>query len=246
MIRIGSQNRKYFMHAAHRSVGVSRLTSRPTFPQLLRTTSSIEVFATAEEQAICRQFLERMAAFYPDADWLLQSRVDRGLEVKYPLEESDCVVLLAGREPFSSALLEQLEHYANQGGAIVALNVGQHSSPAWKKFAGDILGVNFEASLQSSKKLSLRIAAGRHFHPVVEGVTAWGIENNCVPRISDQAELFLEGIGEGIKLPLVWGVHASGNRAFCTLLGTPHDFQQPSFFRLIGNALAWTMDSEKF
>ena len=43
------------------------------------------------------------------------------------------------------------------------------------------------------------------------------------------------------KHPLAWGLDRGGDRIFSTTLGTPQDFTQQSFFRLIWNAMFWTM-----
>jgi hypothetical protein len=201
----------------------------------------IEVFAKPAEQTFCRQFIERITAFSPEANWLLQSQFDRDPEKIYPIEESDCIVLLGGAEPFSPALLEQAKRFAQRGGAIIAINAGEQTSDDWREFAEEMLGASFGDNSLTSQKMYLRIAAGRHFHPIVEGVTAWEAECSQAAILDSRAELFLEGVGSSAKWPLAWGLSDNCNRAFCTLLG-PQDFNQSSFFHLIRNALSWAME----
>jgi hypothetical protein len=241
MARFVAKDRKLIMHAAHQGVGVSRIAPSPPPERRLIAPLAIEVFAKPAEQALARRLIERMISFYPAANWLLQTHLDGRSPEIYSLDESDCVVILGGTEPFSPALLTQFERYSQRGGALVALHAGGQTSPEWKAFARDRLGVRFADATPASEKLSMRIAAGWHYHPVVQNVAAWRIDAACAAVLDSQAELFLEGIRGAENQPLAWGVDAGASRAFCTLLGTPLDFQQQSFFLLIWNALFWTL-----
>ena len=229
------------MHAAHQGVGVSRIAHSQSPERRPIAPLVIDVFSKSAEQGLSRRLIERMISFYPDANWLLQTHLDCRPHEIHPLDESDCVVILGGRESFSPALPAQFERYSQRGGALVALHAGGQTSPEWKAFACKTLGARLEDATPASEKSSLRIAAGRHYHPVVQKVSAWEGDNNRTAVLDSRAELFLEGIRGAEKQPLAWGVDAGWARTFCTLLGTPQDFQQQSFFRLIWNALHWTM-----
>ena len=39
--------------------------------------------------------------------------------------------------------------------------------------------------------------------------------------------------------PVAWATRHAGGRVFCTTLGLDDDFREPSFLRLISNAVHW-------
>ncbi len=229
------------MHAAHQGVGVSRIA--PSQPPEWRAISpfAIDVFVKPGERILARRLIEWLISFDPQANWLLQSHLDSRPREILSLEECDCAVIVGGTEPFSPALLAQFERHSRRGGGLVAIHAGGPPSPEWQAFACGTLGVCFADAAQTTEKMSMRIAAGRNYHPVVQNVAAWEIDSGCSAVLDSRAEIFLEGIRGADKQPLAWGLDAGGGRVFCTRLGAPQDFRWQSFFRLISNALSWTL-----
>jgi hypothetical protein len=243
MTRHGTKNRIFYMHSAHKGVGVSRFAQ---FAQWQEDNGrqvsplAVDVFSSHSEQDSSRRLIAELMSFHPETNWLLQAHFDRGLPAAAPSEESDCILILAGAEPFSSAMLAGFRAYAESGGALVAVNAGMQTSPEWRNFAKEILGAELEIAA-AVEKTSPRIAAGRHFHPVLRNVSAWDVKSACFPKLDSQAIVFLEGTDGQERHPLAWGLDNGKKRIFSTTLGTPEDFFQPSFFRLVWNALSWTM-----
>jgi hypothetical protein len=240
MTRLGTKNRIYYMHSAHRRVGVSRFAQ---WRESERRVSSltVDVFSTSSVRDSTCRLISQLMSLDPEANWLLEAHFDRGLPIDSPAEKSDCMLIFAGKEPFSAAMLDRFRSHAEGGGALVALNAGEQTSHEWREFAREILGADMEIAT-SVEKSALQIAAGRHFHPVLQNVSAWEVNDIVYPKLASQALVFLEGTGSQEKRPLAWGLDNGTKRIFSTTLGMPEDFIQRSFFRLIWNALFWTME----
>jgi hypothetical protein len=231
------------MHSAHGSVGVSRLGQSSRDNGRFASPLTIDVFAKPAEQAIVRRLIAQLAAFSCDADWLMRLQVDRGRERQGWSDASDCMLIVGGEEPFGTALMAEFESCSERGGAIVALNTGAQTTPGWYAFCRRALGADLEEAVPTSRRLTFRISAGHQFHPVVQGVAAWELDPMRIAVLGSEAESILEGVTDGEKRLLAWTIERGRHRTFSTLLGTLRDFDQPSFIRLVGNALRWVQQS---
>jgi hypothetical protein len=238
MKRFGTKDRILYMHSAHPSVGVSRFAQFAE-SESVRSTLAVDVFSPCGDRASMHRLIARLLAFDPDANWLLQSHVDRA---EMPSTgECDCLVILAGEEPFSPAFLDGFRAHAEKGGAMVALRIGAGVSFAWKEFSKEILGADLQLAA-SAAKTTPQIAAGRYFHPVLHDVSSWVARDAVFPVLDSRAAVFMEASDGMQKHPLAWGFDNGRQRIFSTALGSPTDFSEASFHRLIWNAVSWTME----
>jgi hypothetical protein len=246
MSKFGSTGRILRMHSPHPLVGVSRFAQFEPDEQKAVLPRQIDLFCTPGDEVSARRLIERLLAVSTDfsnAAWLLESHIDRGLPEAVSPGSCDCLLLFCGNESFSPALLTEFENHARRGGAIVAVRVGAPQSPEWHEFAHHILGVTLGDSMPAADMI-LRVAAGCYFHPVMQCVSAWEAEIARSGALDPRAKPFLEGICGGNRQSLAWGLDPDQKRLFATLLGNPHDFEQPSCIRLLWNALHWTQNME--
>ena len=60
-----------------------------------------------------------------------------------------------------------------------------------------------------------------------------------MPELAKDVKVLMTAkVGEVIE-PVAWVREKDGRRVFYTSLGTPDDFQDPNFVRLLTNGLAW-------
>jgi hypothetical protein len=121
------------------------------------------------------------------------------------------------------------------------LRIGAGVSYAWKEFSKEILGADLQHAA-SAAKTTPQIAVGRHFHPVLHDVSSWVARDTVFPTLDSRADVFLETSDGLQKHPLAWGFDNGRQRIFSTALGSPTDFSEASFHRLIWNAVSWTME----
>ena len=200
----------------------------------------------------------------PEATWDLAAarvaehlRRDQGLEVYHAW---DCVEFghrrpdrlrlpraagLAGRIK-SAQRVKRIELYCRGGGSLVALRAMHAEIPGWSNFAEEVLGGRQPAG-RRCRLLEVERSESAWHHPVVEGVEAMIAEGEVYsgPRFSpDTTVLLTAGIGTSMSAvgvqPVAWTRRHEGGRVFCTTLGLDDDFREPSFLRLISNAVHWT------
>jgi type 1 glutamine amidotransferase len=61
-----------------------------------------------------------------------------------------------------------------------------------------------------------------------------------VAQVASDAECLLTATIPGRREPVAWTRGHRGGRTFSTTLGHPADFRQPSFLRMLANAVIWT------
>jgi hypothetical protein len=232
------------MHAAHPFVGVSRIASSEWNPCSSIPTFSIEIFSQTAERDLARRLIEGIMSFDPRRDWHFRTIAEGCRNECDVFAAADCAIVLCGSEPFSPASIARFEEHVRSGGATIVLNAGAQRSPEWKTFACETLGSCWEDDSFTTEKRNFRIASGRHFHPIVQDVFAWEIE--CLPAtiLDLHAEVLLEGVFGKKRQPLAWLPNLPKSNIFCTLLGSRQDFRQPSFLRLMRNALHWMQEAK--
>jgi hypothetical protein len=240
MTRFATKDRKYFLHAAHRQVGVARFSQMQRGGFNSVSPETIDVFLSPFEEYLAQRLIDRLQTDYPEENWRFRTVCKFEWNEADPMDKSDCALLLCGEGPFSPKFLDRLRNYSKCGGTIIAINAGAEKTPEWREFAGEILGTSFEDAYPLPSKLSLRIAAGHHFHPVVRDVFAWiHHEPTSISILNDQVSPLIEGVYNQKTCPVAWLIDDGFCKVFATTLGSSHDFLHRSFYRLIHNALLW-------
>ncbi|MBP9902352.1 MAG: ThuA domain-containing protein, partial [Verrucomicrobia bacterium] len=65
------------------------------------------------------------------------------------------------------------------------------------------------------------------------------------PTLADDVVVLLDGVTASDREPVAWVREQHGGRVFYTSLGTPEDFSQESFRRLLVNAIFWTTQRDE-
>jgi hypothetical protein len=210
------------VHPAHRTIGV------PGDGIALGPYCRIDSFATDRPDVVATHVA--LAAYQPDADARaamasfqqavagrcdIQCRrveldtVDADLE---SLADADCVVVFG-------QWLQVARHWSDLGAAARAASGPERSR---------------------HRQVQVEIEAAARWHPVLEGVEPFV---SCLDAaegvgVAADAMFLLNGRIAGEVQPLAW-VRRRDGRQFHTRLGSAEDFHQPSFVRLLLNAIAW-------
>ena len=88
----------------------------------------------------------------------------------------------------------------------------------------------------------MEIAPASTRHPIVGGVRPFTAGDGLARTrlLTADAEVLLTGWVPGAREAVAWTYSYQAHRGFCTTLGHPADFRQPSFLRLLANAIFWT------
>ncbi len=259
-----SPARHWFMHTPHAAVGLTVAANvRPSLPLPASTPPPA---VPAEETRTLRVGL--IAG--PEATWDLAAarvaehlRTDHCLEVYHAWDcaefgmddpsDYDCLVLLGWPPASNRERIKRIELYCRGGGSLVALRAMHAEIPGWSSFAEEVLGGRQPAG-RRCRLLEVERSQSAWHHPVVEGVEAMIAEGEVYsgPRFSPDTTVLLTAghqrapcthgrHGHALRVqPVAWARRHQGGRVFGTTLGLDDDFREPSFLRLISNAVHWT------
>ena len=269
--------RKFFMHSAHKTVGVSaglaalRAYELGDFAvageaeQALRVclVSGCPLYQSDESLALLGEYLEAQGKAKCSRAFSKKEDDLPGLE---NLEKSDCMVLFARRMTIDGEPLERIKRYCGRGGAIVAVRTASHAFQNWLQMDKEVLGGDYQGHFDN-KLTEVQIVEAAKAHPVLAGVKPFASRGTLYknPNIAKDATLLLRGTFPGQTYPVAWvrraptgqgtdghrsealvalapkdGRVGRGGRVFYTSLGHPTDFRNPSFLRLLANAVSWT------
>jgi nicotinamidase-related amidase/type 1 glutamine amidotransferase len=176
-----------------------------------------------------------------------------GMEI---LTEADLVMVFARRRAFPADQMKYLRDYLGRGKPLIGLRTASHafdsrgSAPKgndeWPKFDPEVLGGNYHGHYAAGPKVTITPGAGAGSHPILQGVELPFLSNGSLYEAAPLAagtQLLLVGTIPGQQAePVAWTNRWKDSRVFYTSLGHPDDFKNPSFHKLLINAVFWAMD----
>jgi len=247
-----SFSRHWFMHTPHATVGLAP-TAQIGAGQPRPATTPLQPALPQETRTLCVGLIAG-----PEATWDMAAarvaehlRRDQNLEVYYAWDcvelgiedptDYDCLVLLGWPSASSREQVKRIELYCRGGGSLVALRAMNADIPGWANFAEEVLGGRQPAG-RRCRLLEVQRSDTAWHHPVVEDVETMIAEGEVYsgPRFSPSTTVLLTADSGQRVQPGAWTTRYQGGRVFCTTLGLNDDFREPSFLRLISNAVRWT------
>jgi type 1 glutamine amidotransferase/nicotinamidase-related amidase len=186
-------------------------------------------------------FQKHLEANYPVKCTLLRARgVDElpGLEA---LDDCDVALFFTRRLKIKGADLERVKRYALAGKPIVGVRTASHGFQNWLELDKLVLGGSYHGHYSHDKTVKATVLSAAKGHPVLDGVgtiKSLGGLYRTSPVAKDVEVLMMGTAPEGTD-PVTWVREFHGGRVFYTSLGTPGDFENATFLRLLTNALFW-------
>jgi nicotinamidase-related amidase/type 1 glutamine amidotransferase len=176
-----------------------------------------------------------------------------GMEI---LTDADLVVVYARRRGFPTEQMKYLRDYLNRGKPLIGLRTASHAfdsrgsapqgSDEWPGFDPEVLGGNYHNHYGAGPKVTITPGGRAKDHPILKGVALPFLSDGSLYRtgpLADGTQLLLVGtIPDRQPEPVAWTHRYQGGRVFYTSLGHPDDFANPSFRRLLINAVFWALD----
>ena len=245
--------RSFLLHSAHRTIGVSaglaafqsamRAGAAPPVAahrrplELCLVSGSFEYHSDQSLAALEKHLAEKYSvrctrAFAPSEDRL------PGLE---NLDHADCMLLFTRRLTIQGESLDRVKRFCRRGGAILGLRTASHAFQHWLALDKEVLGGDYQGHYDNRLLPRIEVVGSQKDHPVLAGIgpfTAGGsLYKN--PVVAKDVTVLLTGRIPGHTEPVAWTRLHGGGRVFYTSLGHPDDFHQPSFLKLLANALFW-------
>ncbi|MFM1769783.1 MAG: hypothetical protein RJA22_2312 [Verrucomicrobiota bacterium] len=180
----------------------------------------------------------------------------RGLE---RLPRAQALFLSLKRRALEPAQLERIRAHVAAGKPVLGIRTASHAFGArqpepgrltWDTFDRDVWGGHYQNHYGKGPATLVRLAAGAAGHPVAEGWPAGEVRfSSHLYRCRDLGpgtRVLLDATVEGqpdIREPAAWIRTDGGRRHFYTSLGSPEDFREPAFRRLLAGAVRWAVSA---
>jgi type 1 glutamine amidotransferase len=162
------------------------------------------------------------------------------------LEKADLVLLFARRMTLPENQLGKIKRYVESGKPLIGLRTASHAFENWKEWDHDVLGGNYHNHHSNELVATIKTVPEAARHPILKGVekefVAGGSLYRNAPLPASSTVLLTGSVTNFPTEPVAWTHSYKGARIFYTSLGHPKDFENPSFRRLLINAIFWTLN----
>ena len=177
------------------------------------------------------------------------------------IKEADLLVLSVRRRTPQKEMMALIRHHLETGKPLVGIRTASHAFAAkppddrhgaWPSFDAEVLGGDYQGHYNNAPPQGpptwIRVAPETTAHAMLTGVPTDGLRSTSTlyknPAPTGPITPLLVGWVEGSeeKHPVAWVNTAQGRRVFYTSLGSPDDFKQPFFRRLLLNAILWALE----
>ena len=250
----GMSRRRFIVHSAHKTIGVSA-----GLAALEAGDFAASLAAADEDQRLLRVCLVSGSLEY-DSDTSLAafqqhlekqhrvtcSRAFRKTDDNLPglenLDHCDCAIFFTRRLTVSGEPLERIKRYCRRGRAIVGVRTASHGFQNWLAMDREVFGGDYQGHYGNASKPEVKIVDAAKEHPILKGVTPFTSGGSLYknPKIAADTTALLSGAIPGHTEPVAWTRLSQKGRVFYTSLGHRDDFREPSFLRILVNAIFWS------
>jgi hypothetical protein len=238
------QSRKYIMHPAHTTVGVSFGLPIVQCDVPAIKTRNILFIGGPDDQPLAKTAEKHLYDFFSDEYCLEIDRISvkahKSLTVDINPNDIDCILLIGHQAAMNNETLEMIYDYWQCGGSLAAVRVADFSLHGSDNFANDIFGGQYEFEHLLSP-VNIDILSGAGHHPLLRGIKPFisrgGLHRyDCLPN--DATPILFAEVDDYL-FPTTWVRSKLGRRVFATTLGAEPDFRHPIFLQLLSNAVLW-------
>lgn len=248
----GIRRRHLVVHPAHRTVGVSLppIASQSPFqpddwmPGWSGEETLRVCLVAGSSDPVSDHSAEVLARYLERAGDGLRNQTCCQIlkDWESPGDFNDChcvVVFLDGRLP--DAWLAAVARFGRHGG-VVGLRAADAELLQSPAKVCDLFGAECRGRIAGPGRPEIQVAPGASHHPIVAGVRPFtaGASLARTRLLAADAVSLLVGELLGVSETVAWVRDRQEGRGFCTTLGHSADFCQPSFLRLLANAVLWT------
>lgn len=175
------------------------------------------------------------------------------------LKKADLLVLYVRRQALPVQQMKFLREYLDSGRPLIGLRTASHAFDTrgrapmgceeWRSFDHDVLGGNYHNHYKKGPKTIITTAAGAQSHPILNGIETPFTSDSSLYMTSPLADLttplLIGSIPNQVPEPIAWTNRYKDARIFYTSLGSPEDFNNGVFRKLLVNAVFWALDRPK-
>jgi type 1 glutamine amidotransferase len=166
-----------------------------------------------------------------------------GLEA---LEKADLAIIFVRRMTLPEDQLGKIRRFIDSGKPLIGLRTASHAFENWKVWDHDVLGGNYHNHYGNNLTATIKVRSEAADNLILKGVerefAAGGSLYLNAPLPPSSTVLLMGSVTNQPPEPVAWTHDYKGARVFYTSLGHPKDFENPSFRRLLVNAIYWALN----
>ena len=233
--------RKFFVHSAHKTIGVSASLAA------MQACDFAEGFAAADKPAApLRVCLVSGSPLYRSDDSLSAfenhvekaglakcSRAFRTSDTELPglenLDACDCAVFFTRRSKIAGEPLERVQKFCRSGKGIIGLRTASHGFQEWLAMDKEVFGGDYQGHY-GEEPVGVKTAAAAKDHPILKGVEPFTSKGSLYknPSIAKDTTVLLTGTIPGNTHPVAWIRMHRDARVFYTSLGRRKISRRPA------------------
>ena len=160
------------------------------------------------------------------------------------LAKADVGIFFTRRIAVSDEDLAKVRAFVKRGGGVVGIRTASHGFQTWLKFDPEVLGGSYNNHYGKDVPAEVRIVERNKDHPVLGGVKNFSTTGKLYknPHLAEDAKVLLRAKTAEYGEPVAWvrdAKEGERGRVFYTSLGTPGDFENAEFVKMVGNAVRW-------
>ena len=224
------------------TIPINSMAAAAVQPTIVLISGEYE-YKSAETLPVFKRYLETNYGF--NCVYLERTKGEDipGLDA---LDTADLAVLFVRRMTLPEEQLGRIRKYLNSGRPLIGLRTASHAFENWKEWDHDVLGGNYHNHSSDKLAVTIRKVPEAAEHPILKGVerefVAGGSLYLNAPLPPSSTVLLMGSVTNQPPEPVAWTHSYKGARIFYTSLGHPNDFENPSFRRLMVNAIFWTLN----
>jgi type 1 glutamine amidotransferase len=177
------------------------------------------------------------------------TRVVRKAEDDLPglekLDDCDVALVFIKRMHLKDDQLERFKKYVTSGRPVVAVRTASHAVQTWLDFDKEVLGGNYQGHHEVGPVTQVSVRPEAAKHPILAGVELKTAADSLYKNSGHAKDInvLLEGTISGQPTEaLAWTRDYKDGRIFYTSLGAQETFKEPTFRRMLANALFWAAE----
>ena len=176
------------------------------------------------------------------------------------LPEADALFVSLRRQALPTVQMALIKQHVSAGRPVLGIRTASHAFGArqvaddrakWDTFDVDVFGGHYENHYGKGPATMARAVNSALAHPILTGVPTNELRftshlyrsRNLAPTTTPLLDGQLEDKPDVVE-PVAWANTAGNARHFYTSLGSPEDFQEPAFRRLLLNAVLWSVGQQ--
>jgi type 1 glutamine amidotransferase len=171
---------------------------------------------------------------------------DKGTELTGAdgLAKADVGIFFTRRIAVSDEDLAKVRAFVKRGGGVVGIRTASHGFQTWLKFDPEVLGGSYNNHYGKDAPAEVTIVGEHRGHPVLAEVKEFKTMGKLYknPHLAEDVKVLLRAKTAAYGEPVAWvrdAKQGERGRVFYTSLGTPGDFENAEFVRMVGNAVRW-------